>query len=140
MEYGKIRNYPKECNPDMERYLVDTNIFINHFRGKDVATNFLKERNFLYTSFVTYGELLQGVRNRRELNLVNKTMDKFDIDFGSNKIFADTMDLLNKYSLSHGLKLPDAVIAATALNRSYIVVTENIRDFKFIPNIKLEKI
>ena len=140
MEYGKIRNYPKECNPDMERYLVDTNIFINHFRGKDVATNFLKERNFLYTSFVTYGELLQGVRNRRELNLVNKTMDKFDIDFGSNKIFADTMDLLNKYSLSHGLKLLDAVIAATALNRSYIVVTENIKDFKFIPDIQLEKI
>lgn len=120
--------------------MVDTNIFINHFRGKSTATNFLKERDFLYTSFITYGELLQGVRNRRELNLVNKTMDKFDIDFGSTKIFNDTIALLNKYSLSHGLKLLDAVIAATALNRSYIMVTENIKDFKFIPDIKLEKI
>ena len=124
----------------MEKYLIDTNIFINHFRGKDTATNFLKERDFLYTSFVTYGELLQGVRNRRELNLINKTMDKFDIDFGSSKIFVDTVDLLNKYSLSYGLKLLDAVIASTALNRLYVLITENIKDFKFIPNIKLEKI
>jgi predicted nucleic acid-binding protein len=38
---------------------------------------------------------------------------------------------------SHRIKLPDAIIAATALVYDFTLVTRNIRDFKNIQKIKL---
>jgi predicted nucleic acid-binding protein len=35
------------------------------------------------------------------------------------------------------IKLPDAIIAATALTENYILVTRNIGDFKHIPGLEL---
>jgi len=35
------------------------------------------------------------------------------------------------------IKLPDAIIAATALNENFILVTRNIEDFKHIPGLEL---
>jgi predicted nucleic acid-binding protein len=42
-----------------------------------------------------------------------------------------------KYSLSHNLKLADALIGATALTYDLPLYTYNTRDFKFIPKIVL---
>jgi predicted nucleic acid-binding protein len=36
-----------------------------------------------------------------------------------------------------GIKLPDAVIAATALTENYILATRNIDDFKHISDLEL---
>jgi predicted nucleic acid-binding protein len=48
-----------------------------------------------------------------------------------------TVNLVEKYSLSHKLSLPDAMIAATALYHNIPLYTLNTKDFKFIPKIKL---
>jgi predicted nucleic acid-binding protein len=39
--------------------------------------------------------------------------------------------------LSHGLLIPDALIAATALDRGLILYTKNARHFDMIPGIKV---
>ena len=44
------------------------------------------------------------------------------------------------YSLSHKLSIPDALIAATALNYDIELYTYNIKDFRFIDGIKLYSI
>ena len=46
------------------------------------------------------------------------------------------MDLIDAYSNSFGLLLPDALIAAAALGNNLTVVTYNIDDFKFIRDLK----
>jgi predicted nucleic acid-binding protein len=45
--------------------------------------------------------------------------------------------LVEQYCLSQKLKLPDALIAATAIYHNIELFTLNTKDFKFIPNIKL---
>ncbi|MEY4904394.1 MAG: hypothetical protein RLZZ292_2209 [Bacteroidota bacterium] len=40
------------------------------------------------------------------------------------------------YSVTHGLQIPDALIAATAISNQLLLFTENKQDFKFIPEIK----
>jgi hypothetical protein len=45
--------------------------------------------------------------------------------------------LLHQYRLSHGLQIPDAVIAATALTEGVPLVSKNQRDYRFIPDLQL---
>jgi len=47
------------------------------------------------------------------------------------------LNLLNKYSLSHKLSLPDAFIAALAIANDIQLYTLNSRDFRFIDGLQL---
>ena len=47
--------------------------------------------------------------------------------------------LVEKFCLSHKLTLPDAFIAATTIYHNVELYTLNIKDFIFIPGIKLFK-
>jgi predicted nucleic acid-binding protein len=47
------------------------------------------------------------------------------------------MELIARYAKSHGLQIPDAIIAATALELSAPLLTFNTRDFKFIDGLSL---
>lgn len=49
------------------------------------------------------------------------------------------MELIDAYSNSFGLFLPDALIAATALENDLTIVTYNVNDFKFIQDLKWQK-
>ena len=44
--------------------------------------------------------------------------------------------LMENYYLSHGLKIPDAIIAATSRYHGVSLFTFNKKDFRFIPDIK----
>jgi predicted nucleic acid-binding protein len=46
---------------------------------------------------------------------------------------------METYKLSHGIEIPDALIAATALYKNYELYTYNIKDYKFIHKLKLYK-
>jgi hypothetical protein len=47
------------------------------------------------------------------------------------------VELMETYSLSHGLAIPDALIAATALVHDVELFTQNTRDFRFIAGLRL---
>ena len=47
------------------------------------------------------------------------------------------VELITLYAKSHGLLIPDALIAATALVLGLPLFTRNISDFKYIPGIEL---
>jgi predicted nucleic acid-binding protein len=47
------------------------------------------------------------------------------------------MNLIKNYSLSHKLNIPDALIAASAIVTQSKLLTLNIKDFKYIPDIEL---
>jgi predicted nucleic acid-binding protein len=46
-------------------------------------------------------------------------------------------DLILKYSKSHNLQIDDALIAATSISINMELITYNISDFRYIPNIQL---
>ena len=46
-------------------------------------------------------------------------------------------DFIISYSKSHNLQIDDALIAATAIKMNVELITYNISDFRYIPNIQL---
>lgn len=49
----------------------------------------------------------------------------------------EALRLLREYRLSHGLLIPDALIAATALTQGVPLISKNQRDYRFIPDLQL---
>jgi predicted nucleic acid-binding protein len=82
-------------------------------------------------------EMLAGARNKIELNSIKKRLNKFQILEINQAIMDDACSLMENFSLSHGLKIPDAIIAATARFHDIPLYTLNNKDFRFIPGINL---
>ncbi len=121
--------------------LCDTNIFIEIYRGNNQIVNFVSKigQDNIAISDVTCAELLFGARNKKELQAIRKDINSLYILPIDNKISRLSVELVEKYSLSHKLALPDALIAATAISYDVELYTLNKKDFSFIPKIILHK-
>lgn len=120
--------------------IVDTDILIDTARGIVEAVDFLKDREAaspLAVSVVTQMELTVGCRNKNEYADLKKFLRRFQILPISSDISDIAVELLNKYNLSHGLLIPDALIAATAISLTEPLATKNQRDFRFIDGLNL---
>jgi predicted nucleic acid-binding protein len=124
----------------METFLIDTNILIEILRGnEELRKDLEKKKDQAYLSFVTAGEIIQGARNKKELNLIEDFMETWEIDWGSRKIQERSLKILKNINLKNNLGLLDALIAATALENKSTLVTLNHRHFKDIENLKVQK-
>lgn len=47
------------------------------------------------------------------------------------------LPLLQQYRLSHGLLIADALIAATAIETKFPLISKNQRHYRFIENLQL---
>ncbi len=121
------------------KYLCDTCILIDYLRGKEEIKNALsKDRaDGLGMSSITYMELMVGAFNKREINTIKKAFADFEIVELSAAVSIKACKLIETYSKSHGLLIPDALIAATALEYNIPLYTANIADFRFIPDLVL---
>ena len=119
--------------------LCDSNVLIELFKGNKNTLETLKSigSQNIGISAVSLMELFFGARNKQELALIKDNLSMHHI-FQINKNTSEiAVDLIYKYSKSHGLDIPDALIAATALDYQITLFTYNIKDFKFIENINL---
>ena len=120
-------------------YLCDTCILIDYLKGViDIQQKLLKDRKQgLGMSSVTYMELMVGALNKREAGIIKKAFSDFEIVEISEAISTRARNLVENYAKSHGLLIPDALIAASALELQIPLYTANIRDFRFIPDLSL---
>ena len=77
-------------------------------------------------------ELIQGCRNMPEVRRVEQFLRRFAARGLSDPIGRIGVSLMRRYRLSHGLLLPDALIAATALEHGVTLYTKNVRHFRMI--------
>jgi predicted nucleic acid-binding protein len=82
-------------------------------------------------------ELTVGCRNKNEFADLKKFLRRFQILPISSDVSDAAVELLNKYNLSHGLLIPDALIAATAITFNEPLATKNQRDFRYIGGLNL---
>ncbi len=120
----------------MEKILADSCIFIDIFRGNHQLYNQLSTLNVSINSII-YMELIQGAQNKTELKEIDRFLKSFEMVGWDDQVSQTAMELMKKYSLSYGLLIPDAVIAATALCKGYKLWTFNRKDYKFIKNLVL---
>jgi predicted nucleic acid-binding protein len=121
--------------------LVDSDVLIWHLRGLPCATRRLDRLPRLKISVITYLELLQGMRSRAELLAVQKSLAVRDTEClpVTPAITDRAVDLMEQMSLSHGLMLGDALIAATALELDLMLITGNIKHFIPIKGLTIER-
>lgn len=60
-----------------------------------------------------------------------------DDDQLNELISRKALELLNNYRLSHGLLIPDALIASSAIILNIPLLTKNQSDYRFIPEVNL---
>jgi len=115
-------------------FLIDTNVII--YSTQDVLNfnDFVKNEDDLYISSITYIEALGfPFQDRNEEKKVTKFCDTFERIFLTKEIEKQTI-LIRK---SCKIKLPDAIIAATAIVHNLTLVTHNTDDFKNIQGLKI---
>lgn len=119
-------------------FLIDTDIIINHLKGVyNIKTELLKEGN-LNISVLSEYELYNGIRDDEALEEIE------DLLYFFNKInitseICKTASKLNKRDkhLILSLKLVDLLIASTCIINKFVLVTNNKKHFKLIPEIKI---
>ncbi|MGH9948858.1 MAG: type II toxin-antitoxin system VapC family toxin [Pyrinomonadaceae bacterium] len=124
----------------MSIIIVDSDILIDFNRGQDIAVEWLEAasvRSVLSISQMTEMELVVGSRNKEHFREIKQLLNRFDLININDQISILASELIDKYCLSHGLRIPDAVIAATALVLDESLATGNQRDFKFIEGLRL---
>ena len=120
--------------------LCDSNIIINLFKGHEKVKAALQKigTENIAVSIITYAEIIYGTK-KADLKKIKAFFEQYtiiDIDPGTSNVFKG---IVLNYSFSHHIKIPDALIAATAIYHGFQLYTENKKDFDFIPEIRLYK-
>ena len=120
--------------------LIDTDVLIWMTRGHAGATARLQTLLPWRISAVTYMELAQGCRNKQELERAKKglALCRTEVLPLSITISNRAMQLIDAYTLSHGLQLGDALIAATAIEHGLPILTANTKHFAQIEGLQVE--
>ena len=123
--------------------LIDTDILIDYLHKIEIAEKFLESirisKDGLNISIITRMELIQGCRNKREISVILDILNEFGLIYVTEQISQRASELMENYSISHGLSIPDAIIAATAINMDLVLHSRNIRHFSVINGLKVLK-
>jgi predicted nucleic acid-binding protein len=106
--------------------LVDTDIFIDHLRG---APELTPGRHRLHYSVITRAELFAG---STATNLSMQLLAPFK-EVAVDRAIADRAGRVVR---EFGLRLPDAIIAATALEHHLQLATRNRKDFDTVRGLR----
>ncbi len=120
----------------MAEFLLDANILVGVFRGESDLKLFVEGLNSTIDTTV-YVELIQGAKNRAEVERIEAALLRFEIIHFDESISLRTIELVRTYSKSHGLMFGDAVIAATCIEKSLELITFNLKDFRFIKELNV---
>lgn len=88
-------------------------------------------------SAITKMEILAGAQNKQELKKIEKQISRFNTLIINSQITDLAINLIYKHNLSHGLAIPDALIAATTIYTECALFTYNLKDYKFVEHLKL---
>lgn len=120
--------------------MIDTDVLIWYMRGNEKALKTIERQNAFYISVVTYIELVQGMRNKNELNELRNALRNWNakILYITEEISSKAMFYVERHYLSHTLQLADSLICATALVNGLTLLTANDRHYKMINELKLK--
>ncbi len=97
----------------------------------------IEQQSTLAISVITQMELFVGCRNKTEMRKVEHFLKRFRVIKLDEQISDKAVHMLRQYRLSHGLAIPDALIAATAITLNQDFITKNQRDYRFISELRL---
>ena len=128
-------------SPSLQAVVFDTDVLVHYLRGDQRAADFVRAVPYQLRKLpaVAYMELVQGAANQRELNAIRRDVNRnFSEILGIDEaISQQAIRLMERHALAHGLRVVDALIAATALVRGFPLATANERHYRPIKGLKL---
>lgn len=118
------------------RLLLDTDVLVEYLRGRQEAAEYLESlTSDLYISVISVAELFAGVKGDKE----ERSLEQFLLVFTALPVTEKVARLgglyRREYRPSHGTGLADALIAATAEENSFGLVTFNRRHFPMVSEV-----
>jgi predicted nucleic acid-binding protein len=105
--------------------LFDTNVLIDYLAGIDGAREELDRHRQRLISIVTWMECLAGARGEAEGDVIELFLREFTIVPVTRPIAREAVDIRR----TRRIRLPDAIIWASARAESALLVTRNTKDF-----------
>ena len=123
----------------MNPVICDTNVFIRLFADDpEVANELLRIGNsHVLLPSIAAMELYSGMGDKKELEQMVKKLKHYNILHVNDLASKKAMDLLLQFRLSQALQIPDALIGGMAIAYDLELYTYNIKDFRFMPGIRL---
>ena len=121
--------------------VIDTDVLIWYMKGNEKAQRAIENSTNFFISVVTYMELVQGMRNKKELNNFRKALHAWnsEILYISEEISIKAMFFVEQHYLSHSIQLADALIGATAIAYGLPILTANDKHYKILKDIQIKK-
>lgn len=110
--------------------LVDTDVFIDHLRG---ASELKPGRHRLHYSVVTRAELFAG---NSAIDVVSRLLAPFR-EIPVNRSIAERA---GRVALECQIRLPDAIVAATALENHLALATRNRKHFDAVRGVRIRNL
>ena len=110
----------------MADVLLDTDIFIDHLRG---ATQIRPAKHRLHYSVITRAELFAG-------NTATNLAVQILAPFRELPVDRAVAERAGRVVREFGLRWPDAIIAATALENDLQLSTRNVKDFDRVRGLR----
>lgn len=114
----------------MADVLVDTDLFVDHLRG---AVELEAGRHRLHYSVITRAELFAGSSATNFAAQLLGPLREIPVD-------RSIAERAGRVRRDAGIRLPDALIAATALENKLELVSRNTRDFKRVRGLRLRSL
>jgi predicted nucleic acid-binding protein len=123
----------------MARYLIDTDVMIDVSRRNAAAATYVDSLDDITISIITAHELIVGARNQRDADGIDSLMQTYPVQTDLDaRITGRAYQLLKRHAKPDGLRTFDALIAATAIEDGFTLVSKNRKHFQMIGDLNLE--
>ncbi len=117
-----------------DKIFVDTCVVIECLKG-----NLTLDKTNAYLNHIVLMELFVGAKNKQDLREIKAKLQGFKLLKVDHEIMVLATQIIERHALSHGTKIQDAIIAATCLINNLPLSTYNIRDFRYISDLRIVK-
>jgi predicted nucleic acid-binding protein len=124
----------------MTEELIDSDVLVWLTRGHRGAAERLRTIKPWRISAVTYIELAQGCRDKAELARLKTGLAARETEVVpiTAAISVRATDLIDRLAQSHGMRLADALIAATAIERQATLITADAKHFSAVAGLTID--
>ncbi len=122
--------------------IFDTDVLIWVQRGRIESANMINSDSERKISIVSYMEFIQSARDKKMLAKCKKFLEELDLEIlqVTPNISHRATVFIEQFSLSHGLSIPDAFVAATAFEHGMPLGTSNHKDYKMIKGLEIVRL
>jgi predicted nucleic acid-binding protein len=117
-------------------FLVDSDVFIDYLKDFDLACDFIETHiDRIGLSVITIAEIRAGIKGKEEEQALDQFLSAIPLYDVTRTIAEMGGDWVRQFGRSHGVEIPDELIAATAAAHHLELKTLNTKHYPMIKDL-----